>query len=48
MYFPKLEMKYEDFIVQDKKYFRSEELKYLRGDSKKLRKMLGWKPHLYL
>ena len=42
--FNKLNMNYEDYVVQDKKFFRAEELKYLKGDSSKLRKTLGWKP----
>ena len=29
---------------QDKKFLRAEELKYLRGDSSKLRSTLGWEP----
>jgi len=28
----------------DEKYLRAEELKYLKGDSTKLRETLGWKP----
>ena len=32
------------FIFQDEKYLRAEELKYLRGDSSKLRNTLGWEP----
>ena len=43
--FKKLSLNYKDFVVQDKKFMRSEELKYLRGDSSKLRSTLGWKPH---
>jgi GDPmannose 4,6-dehydratase len=35
-------------IKQNKKYMRPEELKYLRGDSKKIRKVLGWKPEYTL
>lgn len=31
-------------IVQNDKYVRPEELKYLRGDSKKIRTTLGWTP----
>ena len=31
-------------IKQDKKYLRAEELPYLKGDSSKIRKTLGWKP----
>ena len=42
--FKKLGLDYKDYVFQDKKYLRAEELKYLRGDSSKLRKELGWKP----
>ena len=42
--FDKLEMNYKDYVVIDERYFRAEELKYLRGDSTKLRQKLGWEP----
>ncbi len=42
--FQKLSMNYLDYIVQDKKYMRPEELNYLKGDSSKIRNKLGWKP----
>jgi len=42
--FTKLNMDYKDFVTQDDRYMRAEELKYLRGDSTKLRKTFGWKP----
>ena len=42
--FDKLGMNYLDFVTQDERYLRSEDLKYLRGDSTKLRKTFGWKP----
>jgi len=42
--FAKLGMNYEDYIVQNPKYMRPEELKYLRGDSSKAREVLGWEP----
>ena len=42
--FSKLNMNYEDYVVQNPKYMRPEELKYLKGDSSKARKLLGWKP----
>jgi GDPmannose 4,6-dehydratase len=42
--FSKLDMNYEDYIVQNPKYMRPEELKYLRGDSSKAREVLGWQP----
>ena len=42
--FGKLGMDYRDYIVQNPKYMRPEELKYLKGDSSKAREILGWKP----
>ena len=42
--FNKLGMSYKDYVVQDEKYFRKEEVNYLRGDSAEIRKTLGWKP----
>jgi len=42
--FEKLGMNYEDYVVQNPKYLRPEELPYLRGDSSRLRKQFGWKP----
>ena len=42
--FGKLDLNYEDYVVQNPKYIRPEELPYLKGDSSKIRKELGWKP----
>lgn len=42
--FSKLGMNYEDYIVQNPKYMRPEELKYLKGDPSKSHEVLGWKP----
>ena len=42
--FDYLGMNYEDYIVQNSKYMRPEELPYLRGDSTKARTVLNWKP----
>jgi GDPmannose 4,6-dehydratase len=39
-----LELNYKDYIVQNPKYLRPEELPYLKGDSTKIREVLGWKP----
>ncbi len=39
--FSKLELNYEDYVVQNKKFLRPEELKYLKGDSTRIRE-LGW------
>jgi len=43
--FNKLELDYKKYVVQSSKYMRPEELKYLKGDSSKIRKILGWKPN---
>lgn len=42
--FSKLGMNYEDYVVQNSKYMRPEELKYLKGDASKARDILGWEP----
>tara|TARA_A100001515_G_scaffold49185_2_gene38905 strand:+ start:16661 stop:17635 length:975 start_codon:yes stop_codon:yes gene_type:complete len=42
--FQKLGMNYKDYVVQNPKFMRPEELKYLKGDSSKAREILGWKP----
>ena len=42
--FTKLGMDYRDYVEQNPKYMRPEELKYLKGDSTKSREVLGWKP----
>ena len=42
--FAKLNMNYKDYVKQDPKYMRPEELRYLKGDSSKARKILGWQP----
>jgi GDPmannose 4,6-dehydratase len=42
--FSKLDLDYKDYVVQNPKFMRPEELKYLKGDSSKARKVLGWKP----
>tara|TARA_Y100000592_G_scaffold92709_1_gene154813 strand:+ start:886 stop:1860 length:975 start_codon:yes stop_codon:yes gene_type:complete len=42
--FKKLDLDYKDYVVQNPKFMRPEELKYLKGDSTKAREILGWKP----
>lgn len=42
--FSKLGMDYRDYVVQNPKHMRPEELKYLKGDSSKAREILGWTP----
>ena len=42
--FNKLGLNWKDYVTQDPKFLRPEELKDLKGDSTRLRK-LGWKPN---
>ena len=42
--FTKLDMDYRDYVVQNPKFMRPEELKYLKGDPSKAQEVLGWKP----
>ena len=42
--FAKLDLDYTKHVVQNEKFLRPEELKYLKGDSTKIRQTLGWKP----
>lgn len=42
--FDKLELNYEDYVIQNQKFLRPEELPYLKGDSTKIRTELGWSP----
>ena len=42
--FNKLDLDYNDYVTVDERFMRAEELKYLRGDSTKLRTTLGWEP----
>jgi len=42
--FKKLELDTEQYIFQNPKYLRPEELKYLTGDSTKLREKFNWQP----
>jgi GDPmannose 4,6-dehydratase len=42
--FEALDMNYEDYVVQNPKFMRPEELKYLKGDSQRTRDVLGWNP----
>jgi GDPmannose 4,6-dehydratase len=39
-----LDLDYKDYVIQNPKFLRAEELKYLRGDSTKIREILGWEP----
>ena len=40
--FSKLGMHSEDYIRQDGRYMRPEELKYLKGDCSKIKRIFGW------
>ncbi len=42
--FSKLGLNYKDYITHNPIYERAQELPYLRGDSSKIRKVLGWEP----
>jgi GDPmannose 4,6-dehydratase len=42
--FNRLDLDYEEYVTQNPKYMRPEELKILRGDSNLIRQNLGWKP----
>ena len=42
--FTQLGMNYLEYVVQNPKYMRPEELKYLCGDSTKTRQVLDWEP----
>jgi len=42
--FTQLDLDYNDYIVQNPKFLRPEELKYLKGDSTRAREILGWEP----
>lgn len=41
--FSKLGLDYKDYVIQNQKFLRPEELKYLKGDSTRIRS-LGWEP----
>jgi GDPmannose 4,6-dehydratase len=42
--FGALDMNYEDHVIQNQKFIRPEELKFLKGDSTDIRTVLGWQP----
>jgi len=42
--FTHLGLDYKDYVTQNPKFLRPEELPYLKGDSTKIRKTLGWEP----
>jgi len=42
--FSRLGMDYREYVMQDEKFLRPEELKYLRGDCSKLKNTFDWTP----
>lgn len=42
--FAQLELDYKDYVTQDAKFLRPQELKYLRGDATRIKTELGWAP----
>ena len=42
--FSYLGMDYREYVTVDPRYFRPQELDFLRGDSSEIREKLGWKP----
>ena len=42
--FKSLDLDYNDYVVTSERYLRPEELECLKGDSTKLRTVLGWEP----
>ena len=42
--FSSLGLNYEDYVVQNPKFMRPEELKYLKGDPSKAKNILKWEP----
>ena len=42
--FGALDMNYLDHVIQNQKFMRPEELKFLKGDSTDIRTVLGWQP----
>ena len=44
--FKKLGLDYQNYVIQNPKFIRPEELNYLCGDSSKIQKTLNWKPEI--
>ena len=42
--FNRLDLDYKDYVLQNPKYMRPQELEYLRGDATKIKEELGWIP----
>jgi GDPmannose 4,6-dehydratase len=48
MVFGMIDLDYRDYVVQNPKYLRPEELPYLKGDATKANTILGWSPQYSL
>ena len=44
--FSMLGLNYLEFVKQDSKFLRPEELSYLKGDASKIKSLLGWYPEI--
>lgn len=44
--FKRLDMNCDDYVVQNPKYMRPDELKYLKGDPAKIKSILGWESEI--
>lgn len=42
--FMRLDMDYKDYVVQNPKFLRPQELEYLKGDANRIKTELGWEP----
>ncbi len=42
--FMRLDLDYNNYVVQNPKFLRPQELKYLKGDATRIKAELGWKP----
>ena len=42
--FKEVGLNYEDYVITSEKYFRPNEVNYLRGDATKAKTVLGWTP----
>lgn len=44
--FSKLGMNYQDYVIQDPRFMRPEELPYLRGDASRFKAKVNWQPEV--
>jgi GDPmannose 4,6-dehydratase len=42
--FEKLDMDYKNYVIQNPRFMRPQELDYLKGDPERTQRLLGWKP----